>query len=170
MSLVFQFGSNASEERLNGKKRLNGAAQKKGIAKTVENFDLDFTLWSQGNNCAAADLLENGSRQIWGVLYEIPLERIFTDLNKTRNKTLQGIEGGNYRWVEVELVSADEGEILGKAVTFVGRPEKRDLEGIKTNNEYVDHILKGLKKADVPKKYIDYVKAQVKNNNSEISV
>jgi len=55
---VFQYGSNCSATRLNSRERLGGAAIPIGIAETVEEYQLQFDVWSDGNNCAAADIVK----------------------------------------------------------------------------------------------------------------
>jgi hypothetical protein len=72
MALVFQYGSNARSERLNANDRLCGDARPVGIAHTQDYYELDFTVWSKKNKCAAADIVPGSGRKIWGVLYEIP--------------------------------------------------------------------------------------------------
>jgi hypothetical protein len=49
MSKVFQYGSNTLSARLNGPNRLNGRAQSRGIAQTVDDFDIAFDVYSQSN-------------------------------------------------------------------------------------------------------------------------
>lgn len=53
MALVFQYGSNTSPDRLNTDDRLCGDAQSLGAVITEDDFELDFTIWSNGNECAA---------------------------------------------------------------------------------------------------------------------
>ena len=75
MGLVFQYGSNTSRRRLNGPERLRGAARVLGLVRTKERFVLSFDVWSETNNCAAANLRRDGrGRVVWGVLYDIPEE------------------------------------------------------------------------------------------------
>ncbi len=55
--LLFQYGSNCNAERLNNPDRLNSAATNPTRAETIEEYDLAFYVWSQGNGCAASDLV-----------------------------------------------------------------------------------------------------------------
>ena len=73
---VFQYGSNCDEGRLNAPGRLRGAARPIGKALTVENFELDFDVWSTTNGCAASDLISRGNSRAWGVVYEVPADRV----------------------------------------------------------------------------------------------
>jgi hypothetical protein len=81
MHLIFQYGSNCLTERLNGPQRLKGAADVEDRAKTVNEYEIAFDVWSDGNACAAADLVpEYGTgRLAWGVLYQISAD----DLTET---------------------------------------------------------------------------------------
>src|SRR5437899_2593143 len=72
MALVFQYGSNCSAERLNRPTRLNGLAQVSGIAETAKDYTLAFEVWSDGNKCAASDIVSAPGWKVWDVLYEIP--------------------------------------------------------------------------------------------------
>jgi hypothetical protein len=73
MPLVFQYGSNCLEERLNSPERLNGGARYDGRAQTVDQYEIVFDVWSRGNGCAAADLraVETREQHVWGVLYQV---------------------------------------------------------------------------------------------------
>ena len=97
MALVFQYGSNLSSERINSDSRLKGDARPVGIAYTEDDFELDFSVWSKGNNCAAADIIPGAGRKIWGVIYEIPdylIER--TSAKERDRKSLDAIEGVDF--------------------------------------------------------------------------
>ncbi len=168
MAFVFQYGSNTSEKRLNSESRLNGTAVKIGIVQTVNKFDFDFTIWSRNNKCAVADIKSDGEMTIWGVLYQIPDERVFRD-KKKKEKCLDQIEGEgyNYKRIKIEVSDVDGKKIDEKVYTYVARDSKRK-DDLKTSEEYVKHILDGLKINKVPDDYINYVVNQIKRNNPEI--
>jgi hypothetical protein len=69
MHLIFQSGSNTDAARLNSAERLDGAAEDRGLAQTVGEYDTFFDVWSQRNGCAASDLIkpETGGRRIRSV-------------------------------------------------------------------------------------------------------
>jgi len=71
MLLIFQYGSNCSAARLNAPKGLAGAAGDTGRVITIDECRIAFQVWSQGNGCAAADLVQTAGRHAWGVLYKI---------------------------------------------------------------------------------------------------
>ena len=59
MPLIFQYGSNCDTERLNSPERLAGAAIERGRAQSMDEYEIEFDVWSNGNGCAAADLVQS---------------------------------------------------------------------------------------------------------------
>ncbi|MBE9507726.1 MAG: gamma-glutamylcyclotransferase [Chloroflexi bacterium] len=163
MALVFQYGSNISSDRLNSPDRLQGDAVPVGIARTMDDFELDFTVWSRSNSCAAADILPGAGRKVWGVLYEIPDYLIKRDTAGGR-RSLDAIEGEgtNYRRVHIALEDARGTPIENDVITYVAITRRA---GLRTSLEYCHHIISGLQQHDVPSHYIDYVKERIVANN-----
>ena len=166
MKLVFQYGSNTSSRRLNSEERLRGDARVVGLARTVESFELDFTVWSQQNDCAAADLVPGAGRTIWGVLYQIPVHLIERHTAGERN-SLDAIEneGRNYVRVAIDVRLADGRRIDGEAITYVVR-KRRD--GLVTSFAYARHILEGLSEQGAPADYLAYVRQRIVRNNAAL--
>lgn len=166
MALVFQYGSNADSARLNSNDRLRGDAQQVGIAYSEDNFELDFTVWSAGNNCAGADIVPGSGRKIWGVLYEIPDHLIRRDTSGDR-RSLDAIEGEgvNYKRVPISLRRADGNAVEQEVITYVVVNKQ---SGIQTSLEYARHIVVGLRMHNVPDEYIGYVKGRIIANNSAL--
>ena len=144
MAKVFQYGSNCNAERLNSPKRLCGAAKPIGKAQTVEFFQIAFDVWSKTNNCAASDLIRCGDKKAWGVLYEVPDDRI---------GKLAQVEGKNYEKKCIQVTH--NGEPV-TAVTFLVKKDRR-VSDKATSVKYVGHIVKGLCDSDVPEEYIQHV-------------
>jgi len=167
MALVFQYGSNMSSARLNGEDRLAGNAKTICVAKTVEPFELVFSVWSNSNNCAAADLLPSKTgRSIYGVLYEVPDFLLSRDTAKQKNRrSLDAIEGEgtNYVRATIDLI-ANDGESL-RAITYLVK--NRQLS-IKTSAAYVAHIFAGLREHGIPAEYFQYVRSKIIENNGDI--
>jgi len=161
---VFQYGSNTFSRRLNCPERLSGAARSPRLAQTVRDYDLAFTTWSKGNNCAAADLVRGRGRQIFGVLYCIPRDRV-RKMRTTSGKTLREIEGPNYYEAQITVRTRNGRRV--RARTFLVRPSHRQ-EGIETSACYVDHILTGLRQHGAPAEYIRYVKERAISNNPDL--
>ena len=167
MALVFQYGSNASSEHLNSTERLGGAACSGKLAHTKECFDLSFTHFSDKNQCATADLVPNGSRKIYGVLYDIPDNRVYRVYRFCSDdpKTLDDIEGecSAYFRTRIPVVMAVPPHKSCEVITYL---VKTPSSGIKTSAEYVRHIIKGLREHDAPEDYVTYVKERAVENNS----
>ena len=153
MSIVFQYGSNCTAARLNGPNRLNGRADDRGRAQTVEDFDIAFDVYSQTNACAASDLVAASDRKAWGVLYEVPDDFIRGKRTDDR-KTLAQIEGPRYVERPIRVIDRD-----GKAcegVTFVVRDSAR-RQALATSAAYVSWIIYGLRDHGVPENWISHV-------------
>jgi hypothetical protein len=162
MPLAFQYGSNCSAERLNSAERLEGKATSLTVARTVDPYHINFAVYSSKNRCAAATLQPSpGSTETaWGVLYEIPLDRLF---GWGKNKmTLQRIEGGQYKALEIPVETKNL--IVVTAWTFVA---KENVPGLKTSPEYVAHIIKGLREHGVADEYLQSIIHRAIDNNSD---
>ena len=94
MSIVFQYGSNTCTARLNAPSRLKGDAKPVGKARTVDDFEIFFNVFSQKNKCAASNICHLEGRKVWGALFEIPDKLIRGEPNGRRS--LQQIEGPKY--------------------------------------------------------------------------
>lgn len=158
MALVFQFGSNVRYDRLNSPRRLNGDARLVDVVCTRDPFELDFTVWSEGNACAAADMVPGRGRSLWGVLYEVPDFLMSTETAGER-RSFDQIECEYVRHA-IPVIRRDGTET--KALTYMV-PEKRfDL---RTGLDYVTHILTGLRERAVPAEYVQYVRGRILANN-----
>jgi hypothetical protein len=165
MAVVFQYGSNMPVRRINSKDRLDGAAKLIGAVRTVEPYELAFTVWSRMSDCAAADLIPMGAgRSIHGVLCDIPDCLLSRDTAKGK-RSLDAIEGEgtNYTRKYIEVVTPDGQK--SKVLTYVVKNRK---VGLKTSLAYVRYILCGLKEHRTPEDYFRYVLCRVIENNSEL--
>ena len=153
MPLLFQYGSNCTAARLNGPNRLNGHAQDLGRARTVDNFDIAFDVYSQTNGCAACDLICFPGQKAWGVLYEIPAD--FIDGRRADDqKTLEQIEGHRYKQEPIRVIDKDSN--VQEAVTFLVREaERRPV--LATSAAYVSWVIYGLRDHGVPEEYIAHI-------------
>ena len=167
MALVFQYGSNTSTARLNGDDRLLKAAGSLGLAITRDDYHLGFTYWSQKINCAAADLIPGAGRKIYGVVYEIPEERIYRDKGGGL-MTLDEIkgEGTAHRRISIEVLLVELPEKPVLATTYV---VKNPQEGLRTDLRYVEHIFRGLREHEAPEEYVEYVKQRAVASNPELA-
>jgi len=166
MALIFQYGSNTHEARINCIDRLNGDAKYLYNAKTIGEYEIDFTVWSSTNNCAAADMVRKKGSHVWGVVYCIPDYLVRRNSAKKRGrKSLDEIEGEgkNYRRTRIK-VETESGEIIS-AITYIVKCKRK---GFKTSLEYARHIIKGLEEHHIPNEYIQKVKQKIVENNSSL--
>lgn len=171
MTIVFQYGSNCLESEMNSPERFNGRAIFLGVAKTVENYQLDFNTYSRRRKCAVADIIKSGNKPVWGILYYIPNELMCRETAPNNLISFDKIEdeGGNYRRHWLPVICPNGKQLI--ALTYVVRcPYQRP---IKTKTEYTQLIIAGLKehiKDGIPSEYINEIKQIIKKNNSEINV
>jgi hypothetical protein len=168
MALVFQYGSNLSSGRINSDSRLKGDARAISVAYTEDDYELNFSVWSRGNNCAAADIIPGSGINIWGVVYEIPdylIER--SSARERGRKSLDAIEGegSNYKRVTIRVKRPNGISFEEDIITYIGLKRK---SGICTSLEYASHIIKGLYEHSIPNEYCDYVKAKIFENNPSL--
>jgi AIG2-like family len=147
MPLVFQYGSNCLEARLNSPERLDGGAHYDCRAQTVGEYEIAFDVSSRGNGCAAADLhaAEKRGLPAWGILYQMTDERL---------KRLRQIEGPKYEEKSVGIRTL-AGEIKD-AKTFLVKADHRQAS-LWTSGDYIGYIVKGLREHQVPEEYVQRV-------------
>jgi hypothetical protein len=156
MPLVFQYGSNTDAERLNTPERLDAAAEDRGRAQTVGEYEIAFNVWSHGNGCAVGNLMAAPGigRHAWGVLFEVPADRILRKDARGGKKTIEQIEGPSYEPKPIR-VRNEAGEEV-EATTFLVKENVR-RDGLWTSGKYVGHIVAGLRAHEVPDDYIQHV-------------
>jgi hypothetical protein len=164
MALVFQYGSNCLVERLNSEDRLRGDAVPLGWAETVENYDLQFDVWSRGNGCAASDIVLGGDSPAQGALYEVPDHLMSRGTAPSGRRSFDAIEGDAYMRRSIQVRKRD-GNIV-EAVTYVVREPR---QGLLTNLDYVGHIIRGLREHNADNAYILRVKAAAIKNNPTLA-
>jgi AIG2-like family len=127
--------------------KLNGAAVALGRAQTVNEFVIAFDIWSDRNNCAAANLIPaHGTRlHAWGVLYQTSEE------GRAR---LRKVEGWRYEetCISVRTHAGQEAE----ATTFFGKYLERQGR-LWTSAEYLGYIIKGLREHEVQEEYVQRI-------------
>ena len=169
MVLVFQYGSNCLESEINSNDRLKGKAMFVDIAKTIENYKLDFDVYSEKRGCAAADIVRTcQNKKVWGVLYSVDDNLICRNTAPKGSKSFDAIEGEgtNYRR-HCLPVSCNRNGLIVMALTYVTlKPRKRVK---KTSLKYVQSIIKGLREHNVPEEYINEVKEIVSNHSPRLA-
>jgi Domain of unknown function (DUF4209) len=155
VTLLFQYGSNCDEQRLNSPRRLDGVAKNPVLGETSDEYDLAFDVWSNTNACAASNLIPalGTGRHAMGVLYEVPTDRIRGKRDDGK-KTMTEIEGPSYEEHSIRVRTAN-GAVLD-AVTFLVKQDARRT-GLWTSSTYVSHIVKGLRAREAPPAYIERI-------------
>jgi len=163
MALVFQYGSNTCTGRINSPRRLKGDARPIERAQTVDDYDIAFDVYSDTNQCAAADLIPTPGRKAWGVLYEIPDNLVRG--NKKDRKTLAQIEGPRYEEKNIRVCKPN-GDVVD-AVTYLVRASDCRND-VATTVWYVSWIVYGLREHHVPEEYINHVQEVAIETNRRV--
>jgi len=163
MVVVWQYGSNMDEDRLNSGDRLGGAARFVGLA-IKRGYRLAFT---HTNKCGvgAADIVESSPEDfVIGCLYDIP-ENMMPELDK-----IEGVNSGAYKKLcDFAVVELDEnlkqtsGRVFAQTYVVVQKEENP-----KTDGDYANHILKGIKEHRMGESYFNKVKKMILENNPNI--
>lgn len=166
MAIVLQYGSNMLTSRINSPDRLNNNAKLIGVALTEENYEFGFTIWSKTNECAAADIIPDKGRNIWGVLYEIP-DYLIKRETSGQEKSLDQIEGEgtNYQRIKIRVRRPDGILFETEVITYLALKRKAN---IMTSQKYAEYILRGLKEHNMPNEYTEYIKDRILKNNPKL--
>ena len=124
-------------------------------------------MYSTRRRCAASDIVRKDRVKVWGVLYELPDYLLNRDTARAYERRsfdeIEG-EGRNYRRESIQ-VRRPNGDIVSALTYTVKAPQF----GLRTNIEYVGHIVRGLREHAVPDEYIAKVKAIAAVNNPDIA-
>ena len=153
MTPLFQYGSNCDAKRLNAAERLDGAATNPRLAQTAGEYEIAFNVWSQGNGCAASNLTPGPGQHAWGVLYDIPDDRL-AGKRRDSKKTMEQIEGPRYEPATITVRTTDGQEV--RPTTFLVKKEA-ERAGLWTSKKYVGHIVAGLRANNAPREYVEHV-------------
>jgi len=161
--MVWQFGSNMDEVRLNSPKRLSGSARFVGLA-IKRGYKLAFTHTSS-EGVGTSDILESEpSDYVIGVLYQIPETKI------PKLRSIEGVNSGAYKEVDdFEVTKLDErinetNQIL-QVVTYIVIHKEKNPQ---TNSEYANHVLKGIKNHRMGREYFGKITKIILENNPDI--
>jgi hypothetical protein len=175
--MLFQYGSNMCAERLRSQIDKYASLAPPGTSLEIQpiacarlrGWRLAFDLFSRGNQCLVADIVEGGTGdETWGGVYE--LDRRLVVRGDGKRSVLDRIEGrltdhgnDNYdlRVVDVELSGA-----LVEAHTYVGiesaRARCRDEHpGARLTREYSAALLDGARDFQIPGEHIAWLRANI---------
>jgi gamma-glutamylcyclotransferase (GGCT)/AIG2-like uncharacterized protein YtfP len=157
MVVIWQYGSNMDENRLNSGDRLGGVAKFIGLAIKM-GHKLAFT---HTNKCGVgtADIAVSVPEDfVIGCLYDIPDDKI-SKLDK-----IEGVNSGAYERQAITVIKVDENlkktsEVIAQTYVVV-KP--------KTDGDYANHILKGIIQHRMGENYFNKVRETILENNPNI--
>lgn len=159
--LVWQYGSNMDEERINSQDRLKGLAKSAGIA-ILKEHRLSFT-HTNLVRVGTADIVADKSDYVIGSLYEIPY-RMLKKLDK-----IEGVNSGAYRRERISVAKLNEKlEEFSEPVRPITYVVVNKEKNPKTNADYANHILRGIITHKIGKSYFDKIKNLIILNNPNI--
>jgi len=110
-----------------------------------------------------SEAISHRGRKIYGVLYDIPDDRVFRN-SQVDWQLLDDIEdeGGTHqrREIQVVLIGVPSG-YEDKPISALSYCAKKPEPFLKTELHYVIHLLEGLREFSAPPEYIDYVKFRI---------
>jgi len=162
--MLFQYGSNMDPDRLNSDKRLKGAAEVVGVAQ-LPDWGIRFDLYSEGNQCAVADIVPSAREHVEGILYRVPYGKVIAP--RGQRSEMDKIEGAglgersNYKRQKVSVVR--NGKKI-EARTYVGtvagrrRFLRQSIEDRRVSADYFGYILGGARRFNLTRQYIGYLR------------
>ena len=121
---------------------------------------MDFNVYSNNRDCAAADIVKSDNKTVWGVLWEIPDNLLCRETVPDGKKSFDEIEGEgiNYQrfWLPVKRQNGD----IVIALTYIVREPKKY-----PSIDYIKLIIQGLREHKVPNRYINELKQIVIKKN-----
>ena len=148
MMLVFQYGSNCLDSEINSPDRLRDEAKFVDIAETVEDIELAFDVWSSKRGSAASDIVRKLGGKVWGVLYEIPDYLIGRETAKAHQR--KSFDASKVRARTTSERRSRFAGLNGDDRVRSDLTVKSPKPGLKTNIDYVRHIVYGLREHKVP--------------------
>ncbi|WP_333785376.1 gamma-glutamylcyclotransferase family protein [Thermocrinis sp.] len=143
MVLYFAYGSNMNLKQM--RERCGDSWKKIGVGY-VEGYKLVFDGPSSKWNGGVANLVQDPTGRVWGVLFELESFECL-DLH----------EGypGVYDRKEVSVVVPELGQVL-KAVAYV-RPKPREIR--KPSERYLNTVIEGAKENSLPEDWIKFLES-----------
>jgi gamma-glutamylcyclotransferase (GGCT)/AIG2-like uncharacterized protein YtfP len=148
MPFYFAYGSNMDLSQLTER---CPSAKFRHIS-LVRGYQLGFTRFSQKRQCGVADLVPDGGGQVWGAVFEM------SEADVVR---LDGSEGVHlkppaYRRINVKALCPSDNEWLD---AFSYEVVAKAAEHVKPNAGYMDLIVAGAVRWELPQQYIDKLKS-----------
>lgn len=161
MILVWQYGSNMDEERINSPTRLGGKAKFVQIA-IKRGYKLSFTHTNK-EGFGTADIEVDPTSYVIGCLYEIP------DNKLEKLDRVEGVKSGAYKRDKITISrlnhKLEESCEPISAITYVVVSKE---ENPKTNAEYANYILRGINTHKMGRPYFEKVRKTIIENNPRV--
>jgi gamma-glutamylcyclotransferase (GGCT)/AIG2-like uncharacterized protein YtfP len=161
MVLVWQYGSNMDEDRINDKKRLYGKAKFVQLAIN-RGHRLSFT-HTNIHGVGTADIMVDPADYVIGCLYEIP-DNMLKVLDR-----IEGVNSGAYKRDEQTIIGLDdelkESSKPFRVITYVVVNKEKNP---KTDADYANHILRGIIIHRMGKPYYEKVRKIIIENSPSI--
>lgn len=161
--LIWQYGSNMDEDRLNSPGRLDGSAKFVGLA-LKRGYRVAFT-HTNNEGVGTSDIIESDPTDfVIGVLYKIPEGKL------PKLRSIEGVNSGAHKEVaNFKLTKLDhqlnETNQVVQVITYIVVRKERNPP---TNSEYANHILKGIRDRKMGTEYFDKIKTIILENNPKI--
>jgi len=116
-----------------------------GIA-TIENHKLAFTYRSRGRDGGVLDIVNRDDDNVLGIVYQMPFSLL--------KKVIDRREGHpNTYKREIMLAKLNNGQMI-PIYTYKVTKQKRKMNGVKPNIDYLNIVYEGMKQFNLPKNYI----------------
>jgi len=142
MIYYFAYGSNLYEKQMKERcpeSRLISVA-------VLRNYRLDFTIYSKMRRCGCADVIKDGGKEVWGLLY-ILSEKDLQKLDK-----FEGVPN-YYKRIKVDVLDKNNRLFRAYAYEVVNK-----LGFQMPSSEYLNIIRNASQKFSFPQNYQDFLK------------
>jgi cation transport regulator ChaC len=178
--LLFQYGSNMHRERLAAKIEQYAARRGvQGVSTEVRYVGLGrldgwrfmFDLYSTGQDCRVADIVESPGGTVWGAAYALDRELVFrADGERSVLDLIEGYrtERAPENYVPVAVTVVIDGTARS-AITYVGTDESRTRARLQhsrapVRQDYVDAIMRGAASIGAPVEYLDTISRAIEES------
>ncbi|MCK4443146.1 MAG: gamma-glutamylcyclotransferase, partial [Thermoplasmata archaeon] len=164
MTLVWQYGSNMDQARLNSPQRLRGNAKYVGLA-IKRGYILGFPR-SNRKKIGTAGIVEGRKDNlVIGALYDVPDDCIecFDAIEGTASGSYERFNDFEVEAFSDNLKANRPGTV--KAVTYLANAKPGEHP---TSANYANHILRGILDYDMPRDYFEKTKETILKNNPHL--
>jgi len=110
---------------------------------SLDGYELAFTIYSPTRRCGCADVVPRAGGKVFGLLYEL------TEDDAVRLDEAEGVGGGHYRRISVEVTSASGGRV--RAETYEVVHKRSDCPP--PSEEYLSLLVNAAERFGFPEEY-----------------